>query len=205
LLPKEERSYDGPTVEESTSEQAADLAIRFVDGRRDAHETVRRWVADVVRFGAWRFADPEGVIQEVLLELLVSLRAGEYEERGGLRGFVGTVARRTCIDRYRREKFRGAFERPAPDLGETPASDKDPERRVQARQQLERLIYIHQRLSADCRRLWRLVYGEHLSAKEVAQRLGLAAGAVRVRVHRCLEQAREIHGRHAASAGTSRS
>ena len=44
-----------------------------------------------------------------------------------------------------------------------------------------------------CRELWRLVYAEGLSAQDVGEKLGIKAGNVRVRVHRCLEKARAIY------------
>lgn len=171
---------------------AESLAQAFLDGDEEAQSTIAGWVAAIVRFGGWRFSDPEGVVQEVLMKLIRIGRQGGLPAATSLRPFVASVARYTCIDLYRREKHRQTFEQRMPEVFDAPGDSPDPERRQRERDRLDRLKYIHQRLSVDCRELWRLVYTEDLPPAEAARRLSISVGNLYVRVHRCLERAREI-------------
>ena len=90
-----------------------------------------------------------------------------------------------------------------PERYDAPGGAGDPQRDVERRERLEHLRYIHQRLPEDCRKLWGLVYGEGLPAPEVARRLGISDVNARVRIHLCLEKAREL-GRQSASSAAAR-
>ena len=171
---------------------AGSLPQAFLEGDEDAQATIAGWVAAIVRFGGWRFSDPEGVVQEVLMKLIRIGRQGGLPAPSSLRSFVASVARYTCIDLYRREKHRQSFEQRMPEVFDAPGNTPDPERRQRERERLDRLRYIHQRLSADCRELWRLIYTEELPPTEAASRLSISVGNLYVRVHRCLERARAI-------------
>ena len=74
--------------------------------------------------------------------------------------------------------------------GDFPA--EDPETDLVARQRLAMARYVMQSLSADCRTLLGLVFGQGLRSREVGERLGITDVNVRVRTHRCLERAREL-------------
>jgi len=168
------------------------LPQAFLAGDQEAQTIITGWVAAVVRFGSWRFSDPEGVVQEVLLKLLRIGRQGGFPAPSSLRPYVASVARYTCIDLYRREKHRDLFEQRMPEAFDAAGEGPDPERRQEERDRLDRLRYIHQRLSVECRDLWRLIYSEELPPAEAARRLSINVGNLYVRVHRCLERAREI-------------
>jgi len=152
---------------------------------------VRGWIRAVVHGGSWRFTDPQAVVQDVLAELVRTLRTRPMVEAGSFLKLARTVAKNVCVDTYHRER-RGAAEPLDPESTGAIAGGPDPEGRLRARERLSALAYVLQRLGNSCRELWTLVYGEKLSSGEIAHRLGTTDGNVRVRMHRCLEKARTI-------------
>ena len=108
------------------------------------------------------------------------------------KGFVMTLARHTVTDLYRRERLRRGVERPGMDADTVAAPGESAEALLVRRERLQILRFVFQALSTECRRMWRFVYGEGLSPSELAARLGISAVNARVRLHRCLERAREI-------------
>jgi RNA polymerase sigma-70 factor (ECF subfamily) len=157
-------------------------------------ETVRTWVRSVIRAGDWRFADPEAVAQDVLFQLVRTVRSGRVLDPGSFQKFVYTVAKNVCVDVYHRERGRRRTEGDG-ELAEEPVQDAaaGPHEDLERRERARLLRYVFQRLPAGCRDLLARIYGEGASAGEAAARLGIEVGAVRVRVHRCLKKAREIY------------
>jgi RNA polymerase sigma-70 factor (ECF subfamily) len=180
---KEDRILDAATI--------AAICRGFQAGAAEDVETVRGWIRAVVHGGSWRFADRQAVVQEVLVELVRTVRTRPILEAGGFLKLVRTVSKNVCVDTYHRER-RATFEPLDPERTTGLAGGGDPESRMRARERLSALTYVLQRLGDSCRQLWTLVYGERLGSAEVAQRLGTTDGNVRVRMHRCLEKARTI-------------
>ncbi len=188
-------------MENAGERLATDDAILngFLAGDDQAVYLVQGWVDGVVHLGRWRFEDAESVSQEIVMRLVRTVRSGRYQRRSAFKTFVFAVAKYTCVDIYRRERLRSNVEaegqaRPArPDAG--------PQSSLEERESLELLKYIVQRLPDECRRLWKWVYGEGLTAAEIGSRLGASAGTIRVRVHRCLEKARGFAAEHPAGPG----
>lgn len=148
----------------------------------------RSWIAAVVDLGNWRFRDPEGVVQEILLKLVRLVRAERFEGRSRFRTFVYSVAKYTCVDLYRRQARRTETS-----LDESTLEPRARVRSVSAEAERHDLVrYVLQRLPASCAELWRWLYRDGLTAAEIGARLGVSAGAVRVRVHRCLQKARTV-------------
>ena len=154
-------------------------------------EAVRGWVLAVVHGGNWRFADAEGVVQEVLLRLLQMVRAERVRDRGSFQKFAYSVAKHTCVRVYHRERRGGSREDPEQYVDRL-RSDADPQQELESRERLDTMMYVFQRLPGACRELWGWVYGEQLPAAAVGEKLGISVNNVRVRVHRCLQKARAI-------------
>ncbi|HKQ98209.1 MAG TPA: sigma-70 family RNA polymerase sigma factor [Candidatus Polarisedimenticolia bacterium] len=176
----------------------------FLAGEEEAIHHVQGWVDGVVHLGRWRFEDPEAVGQEIVMRLLGIVRSGRYQKRSTFKTFVFAVAKYTCVDLFRRERQRTRVETvagaPLAGVDAGPPPDH-PHRALQEREDLELLKYILQGLPEECRRLWGWVYGEGLSAAEVGSRLGTNAGTVRVRVHRCLQKARDFVRQYGGGVG----
>lgn len=163
----------------------------LISGTEPETSQVRGWVSAVVRQQGWRIADREAVVQDIMIRLIEIGRAGRFRGASSFRTFVNTIARNACIDVHRRESLRGRIETAEPaEVWGVAASN--PESEYMKMERLELLRYVVQKLSNDCRRLWVWVYQERRSSREVAERLGIAEGAVRGRVHRCLSNARRI-------------
>jgi len=180
----------GPMADDQTKTE--DVFAAFRSGDPGAVAEVRDWVRQVVGHPAWRLTDAESVVQDVLLKILDIARADRFEHRSSFRTFATSVARHTCIDAYRKERWRERMEvRSAADADETSTSG-NPEAHHSMRERRELLSYVYQKLPEECRRLWRWVYGQGLAARQVAEQLGISEENVRVRVHRCLQKARGL-------------
>lgn len=178
----------------SPASQDGKLLSLFLEGDPQSERTVRRWAQEVVAQGRWRFDDLEGVVQDVMIRLLVAGREGRYRGDARLRTFVRSVAKHACIDAHRRALLKSRTENPQPEADSLPSRSDGPESIRRFQDRIDRLRYVVEKLSDECRRLWRWVYQENLSSRQVAERLGIREGAVRARVHRCLNQARRIAG-----------
>lgn len=183
------RPREGASILDATG--IAAIYLGFREGRAADVEVVQGWIRSVVHGGNWRFRDPRAVVQEVLLELVRISRSERIQEAGSFLKLVQTVSKNVCVDTYHRER-KGVQEPLDADHSDLRAKD-DPEARIRAKDRLSALRYVLQRLGDPCRELWALVYGERLSSADVARRLGTTDGNVRVRMHRCLEKARETY------------
>ena len=156
---------------------------------------MRDWIGHVLRGGNWRFTDPEGVSQEIVLRLHQLVRSDRVLDPESFQKYVYTVAKHVCVKVYHRERRRAAREQPEPfEADAAPvAGASNPETELEQRERLELVATIFQRLPEPCRDLWDWIYREELAASEIAAKLGTTANNVRVRVHRCLEKARAIH------------
>ena len=121
-------------------ESEDDAAVRHVQG----------WVDGVVHLGRWRFEDPEGVAQEVLIKLLRIVRSGGFGGQSSFKTFVFSVARHTCIDIYRRQRLRTSVH--APEEAAEGVSRENPHGDLEQRERLELLSYVFQKLPDECRR-----------------------------------------------------
>jgi len=166
-------------------------AEQFVAEEPRAIEAVRSWVAAHVR-SRWSFPDPESALQAVLLALLCLARSGRIRGATRFRAYVATVARHTCIDLHRRQRLGERVEGEA-SPGGNPAPNA--ESLIAERQKRETARYVVQSLPPACRELLGLIFGQGLGVRDAGERLGISEGNVRVRTHRCLEQARGLRRR----------
>ncbi len=170
----------------------AEVLAGFRTGRPESIEVVRGWVQSAVRGGNWRFHDPEGVTQEVLLTLTRQVRGDRVRQVERFRSYAYSVARRTCVTVYHQERRSRSVE--APEAGEdAAAATSDPHADVERRERLDMTLLVFQRLPAQCKDLWTSVFIDGLQADAVGRELGISANNVRVRVHRCLERARKLY------------
>lgn len=167
----------------------AEILAGFRQEREESVHHVQGWIDGIIHLGQWNFSDPEGVAQEIMIKILTIIRRDGYRGQSSFKTFVFSVAKFTCVDIYRRERQRPVVEQAAPHVVSTFDS---PEALLEQQRRVEMVRYIAQKLPAECRKLWSWIYGEELSAAEVGRLLGISAGNVRVRAHRCLKKARGI-------------
>ncbi len=191
-----------PMADDQTN--VTDVFAAFRKGDAGAVAEVRDWVRQVASHPAWRLSDVDSIVQDVLVKILDIARGDRFEHRSSFRTFAVSVARHTCIDAYRKERWRERMEgRSASDPDET-AMAGNPETHHYMKERRELLAYVYQKLPEECRRLWRWVYGQGLAARLVAEHLGISEENVRVRVHRCLQKARGLASEYLGEGGLTR-
>jgi RNA polymerase sigma-70 factor (ECF subfamily) len=162
---------------------AAELSERFRDRLRF--------------FAARRLRDREAaedVAQEVLRRTLEALRAGKVENREALPAFLFQTARHVCMQWGRSEGRKArAFTRLESQSAEADPTE-DPLTDLITEERREKVREAFEHLGPGDREVLNLSYVEALGAEEIATRLNLTAGAVRVRRHRALNRLAEIMG-----------
>jgi RNA polymerase sigma-70 factor (ECF subfamily) len=161
---------------------AAELSWRFRDRLRF--------------FAARRMADREAaedVAQEVLRRTLEALRAGRVENLAALPAFLFQTARHVCMHHGRSAaRAAKAMERMGGRSAEELSEAPDPLTALIDSERRELVNAALRELSDGDREILRLSYSEGLDAATIGARLGLTAGAVRVRRHRAVARLTEV-------------
>ena len=163
----------------------ADLARRIAEGDGEAEAEVCRRMSPRIRlYGLRHLRSPsaaDDLVQQVLLKLIESLRAGRLRERDKLVQFVLGTCRMTVLDlRRTARRQERLLEEFGADLVPAPPAEPaiDHERLagcVQALKERERSVVVQ------------TFYDEHSSA-QVARALGISEANVRVIRHRAIRQ-----------------
>lgn len=163
------------------------LLIRgFLSGQAAALATVDSWVEVVLRRECWTMkADWDDLHQEVRLRVLRNLRDGRFRGDSELRTYVHRIAINAVVDFSRQAARRRERNGLEPRLeGRESMDARDPLGLV-SRDLLRRIL---EGLSDDERRLLDMVHAQHLSYGEIARKLGVTEGAIKLRVFRCRER-----------------
>lgn len=155
----------------------------------------RRYVTPIYRYLFSRTgneADAQDLTAQVFLEALEGLP--RYRERGSFAAWLFTIARRRATDQYRRRSPLPLDD--APDFGDVPDScnDNDPLSHVIEHEALDRLKDLIVQLDDDQRDLLRLRFAAGLTFGQIGIILGRSEAAVKMAVHRLLDQLRAKWG-----------
>lgn len=135
-------------------------------------------------------ANAQDVAQETLRRVVDALRAGRVQNLEALPGFVFQTARHICLQRDRSAMRESrALVRWA-----QPQTTTEPDALLALITE-ERCAAVRQALDAlddDDRALLRVFYFESLETADIAKRMGVSAGALRVRKHRALVRLSEL-------------
>jgi len=137
----------------------------------------------------------EDVAQETLRRVLEALRDEKIEKLEALPAFIFQTARNICLHygrSARREtsallRFRGGLSASSGDEDDPLVALVDEVRRQEVRRALESM-------GQEDRDLLRMLYVDGLKTSEIARRLGVDAGTLRVRKHRALKRLSELLG-----------
>jgi RNA polymerase sigma factor (sigma-70 family) len=163
----------------------------FLEGQHDSHARVDRWILEALRTRAFSLgAETEDVAQEVRRKLLLSFRDERFRGEASLRTYVWKVAQRAAIDHARTRRRRIE---PVPLESEPPSGEAGPDEGLERASRRALFLKLMENLGAECRRLWELIFFEDLPYAEVARRLAITEGNVKVRAYRCRHRAMEIH------------
>ena len=161
--------------------EQARLIEAFLRGDHEATRIVDGWI-EVALHGGFRSLrdDWEDLMQEIRLRIVENLRGGRFAGDSALRTYVHRISRNAAIDLARRAyRHRERDRLTADGPGATLARD-EPAAAI-SRDLLSKLLAV---LSERDRRLIDLVFAQHLSYAEVAQRLGVKEGTVKALVFR---------------------
>ncbi len=165
-------------------------------GQPSPDDVAERFLARLRVFAARRLRSvtaAEDAAQETLRRVLEALRADRLETPEALPSFVFQVARNVCRLRMRSAARRDrAMDRLA--AGAETTSGDDPLGELIGRERRAAVRQAVSRLSAGDRDLLKMLYHEGDDIAEVANRLGLQPGAVRVRKHRALRRLGDLLG-----------
>ena len=149
----------------------------------------RRYVTPIYRYLFSRTgneADAQDLTAQVFLEALEGLP--RYRERGSFAAWLFTIARRRATDQYRRRS-------PLPlDDVPDPNDDNDPLPHVIEHEALDRVKDLIVQLDDDQRELLRLRFAAGLTFGQIGIILGRSEAAVKMAVHRLLDQLRAKWG-----------
>lgn len=142
--------------------------------------------------------DAEDLAQETLARVMAALQKGAVADPEALPAFVYQTAKNIMKERFRKA---GRETRAMARYQNEPAGDPLPDGLavLVSEQRSKEVRVALATLSADDRNLLQWLYGQGLDAGEVAARLGIAAGNVRVRKHRALGRLAEALGVNSAA------
>lgn len=170
------------------------LLAAFARGQQAAFEAlVARHGASIKGFAVRMLHSPEAA-EEIYVEtfLRVATARGRWEERGTVRGYLFTIARRLCLDVIRRREVERRAAQGVLELDRWRRVEPSPEARMALGQQAERMEAALARLSEAHREvlLMRVVHG--LSAAEAASALGISEDQVHSQLSYARKRMREL-------------
>ena len=173
---------DGSVVRRDES-----IPRRLAAGDEEAATLVRERIGRVLSFRGFGIPaeDRRDIQQDVMAQVWQAVRQPTFDFQLGFWGFVETVTARRCIDWLRTTRPQIRLEADLPDRAGH-ALDA-----LLAREHVELAHAAIARLDRGCRDLVYLHAGMQKSYREIGELLGATEGALRVRLHRCVGQARE--------------
>lgn len=189
---------DGPDTSTNSSLPTDEIALLEAakHGDRRALEALLALEAPrIYRFGRKMCGQPEDA-EDVLQETLIAVARGIQDFRGGssVSTWLYTIARSFCIKKRRRSKFAPEHEHSLDDspteARSLPDAKPDPEQSAVTHELGDALGRAIEELDPASREVLVLRDAEGLSAKEVADVMGITVDAVKSRLHRARSQVR---------------
>lgn len=156
----------------------------FLEGDPAAVARIRQTIDGVVR--AFHLSDADlsaELVQDALARVFVNLRGGRFRGDSSLKTYAQNVAKYTCLEHVRRR--RGEVSLDPDDAESRSGGTAGPEETLLRNEQHHLRLQAFATLPKECRALFRLIFLEGLSYREVASCLGVSEGAIKLRVHRC--------------------
>ncbi|HEX4953291.1 MAG TPA: sigma-70 family RNA polymerase sigma factor [Thermoanaerobaculia bacterium] len=178
------------------------LIDRYLSGEPGTFAEVDDWIRRAAAsFRSRLESDFDDVLQDVRLELTRLFGRRTFRGESSLKTYVWRVTANACLDRLRARRRVSWEELESVDQrGE--ALNEAAAQSFQSRETRDLLLRVLVEMSEDCRRLWEMIF-DGLSYREMSARLGVAEGALRVRVLRCRRRALAVRGDLAAIGSTA--
>jgi RNA polymerase sigma-70 factor, ECF subfamily len=182
----------------------ASLVAGYLAGDAESHRQVDRWIGEVLRSRQLGLGlDAEDAGQETRRRLLTALRAGRFEGRCSLRTYVWRVAQSAAID-HLRGRARRVMPVALDEIPEPAARTGDPAEGIEREERRRLFARVLEGMGEECRRLWALAVFEELPYAQIASRLGITEGSVKVRALRCRARAADLYRQLVTSPGGGR-
>lgn len=175
---------------------------RFLSGDRALIAKVESAIRAVARrsSGEQRAFDEE-LIQEALVRVFLAVVTGKYRGEASIATFAGKVAKFTYLEAVRRRRRQRALATPMEVLHATASNAEEDLIQEEERQTALRAAAA---LPQESLELIRLIFVERIPYSDVATRLGISEGALRVRIHRCRERLTKAFDRSSRAPRDSR-
>jgi len=164
-----------------------EIALRIERGDRSAEDVfAKHFSRSVFALALARLRNEDlarDMAQEILISVIVALRAGRVREAGKLTGFVLATARNRIANHYRQESRKPAMEEATESIAAPLVED-----RLEAEQRRELLSKAMERLDPLDREILRMNLVESIRPEEIGARSGLSAETVRQRKSRALRK-----------------
>ena len=168
-------------------ELPVEIALRIERGDRSAEDAFAwHFSRRVYALALARLRNEEvarDLAQEILISVIVALRAGRVREADRLTGFVLATARNRIANHFRLESRRPAMEEATDSIAAPIVEDH-----LEAAQRREQLSKAMERLDPRDREILRLNLVEQVRPEEIGARTGLTAESVRQRKSRALRK-----------------
>lgn len=175
------RQFSAPTSSE-------EWGRRLLRGEVEAVQNVRERIRRILSYRRIKIPDHarDDLEQEIMTDLWQAVNRSGFDFSAGFWGFVETVSARRCIDWLRAQKENMPVVENICDKGETPLES------VLSGERSELASQVLEALDPGCRKIINMRLKEGISYREIAQILGRSEGALRVQMHRCIQNARHI-------------
>jgi len=172
----------------------SELLAHFAQGREEAFEVLVRRHGPAIKAFALRLLNSRDEAEDVYAEtfLRVARARGTWEERGTVRSWLYTIARRQCLDVLRHRSVMHRAEQQMVELERWRGATPSPEARVALGQEADRLERALARIPEEHREvlLLRVIHG--LDAREAAETLGVTEDQVHSRLSYARKRLRDL-------------
>ena len=174
-------------------QQTDDPIIReFLAGDPSSVREIRDAVEGVVRyFHPENDGLREDLVQDVLMRLLGSLNDGRFRRDASFKTYARYVAKYACLEHRRSRRKQEELDA---DAIPSDAPWAAPEETLLHEERHRRNLEFFALLPEASRQLFRLIFVEGLTYREVGARLGISEGTIKSRVHRMRLSFREWDG-----------
>jgi RNA polymerase sigma factor (sigma-70 family) len=162
-----------------------EISRGYLEGQRQAHAIVDRWIRFVVYNPYWGLGDRrDDALQETRRRVYESLLYGKFHGLSSLRTYIAQTAKFVCIEMLRSKIRHRADDVDGMDIGDGGQSQ---EHDLIEQERLRALRDAIAELPERCRELFELIFRDELRYDAIAERLGVAPGTVKSRAARCRE------------------
>jgi RNA polymerase sigma factor (sigma-70 family) len=178
-----------------------DPADLLLAGDRETIARIRTRIEAVMR----RFVVPGGgsradLVQEALGRVYLGVATGRYRADASLETYAEQTAKHVCLECVRRRRLLSAL---TGDDYESEARWADPQRSLLLDEEHREALDVLATLSEETLDMLRMIFVERLPYRQVACRLRISEGALRVRIHRCRSACWKQLGRTAKRRGAA--